>query len=136
MHNFKDPDGLTRRWLEKLAAFDYQVQHRPGKSIGHADGLLRILIVNHVTTSPRKEELDEPVKTKFFELNHKNGNLFASKDLLAHCILSDFKMSAGIARSFKRKFPDNFPERTNSPHFVQEIDDCLIYHLVTKKRFF
>ena len=39
LHNFKDPDGLTARWLEKLAAFDYEVQHRPGKSIGHADGL-------------------------------------------------------------------------------------------------
>ena len=37
LHNFKDPDGLTARCLEKLAAFDYEVQHRPGKSIGHAD---------------------------------------------------------------------------------------------------
>ena len=42
MHNFKDPDGITARWLEKLALFDYDVQHRPGKSIGHADGLSRI----------------------------------------------------------------------------------------------
>ena len=45
LHNFKDPDGLTARWLEKLAAFDYEVQHRPGKSIGHADRLSRIPIV-------------------------------------------------------------------------------------------
>ena len=37
LHNFKDPDGLTARWLKKLAAFDYEVQHQPGKSIGHAD---------------------------------------------------------------------------------------------------
>ena len=42
LHNFKDPDGITARWLEKLALFDYDVQHRPGKSIGHADGLSRI----------------------------------------------------------------------------------------------
>ena len=41
-HNFKDPDALTARWLEKLAAFNYEVVHRPGKSIGHADGLSRI----------------------------------------------------------------------------------------------
>ena len=45
-------------------------------------------------------------------------------------------MSAGIARSFKRKFPYSFPENTNSPFFVQQLDDRCIYHLVTKKRFF
>ena len=45
-------------------------------------------------------------------------------------------MSAGIARSFKRKFPYNCPESTNSPLFVQQLDDRFIYHLVTKKQFF
>ena len=44
-------------------------------------------------------------------------------------------MSAGIARSFKRKFPYNFTESTNSPLFIQKLDDRFIYHLVTKKRF-
>ena len=136
LHNFKDLYGLTTRWLEKLAAFDYEVQHRPGKSFGHADGLPRIPFVNQVTTFQSKEKLVEPVKTKFFELHHKNGNLFDSKDSLAHCISSDFKMSAGVARSFKRKYPYNFPESTNSPLFVQQIDNRFIYHLVTKKRFF
>ena len=42
LHNFKDPDAPTARWLEKLAAFNYEVLHRPGKSIGHADGQSRI----------------------------------------------------------------------------------------------
>ena len=135
LHNFKDPDLLTARWLEKLAAFDYEVQHRPGKGIGHADGLSRIPIVNQVTTSQSEEKPGEPVKTKFFELVHKNCNLFESKDSLAHCISSDFKMSAGIVRNFKRKFPCNFPESTNSPLFVQQLDDRFIYHLITKKRF-
>ena len=136
LHNFKDPDGLTARWLEKLAAFYYEVQHRPGKSIGHADVIPQTHIVNQVTISKIKEELEESVKTIIFELIHKNGNLFESKDPLAHCVSSDFKMSAGIARSFKRKFPYNFPETTNSPFFVQQVDDRFIYHLVTKKRFF
>ena len=35
----------------KLAAFDFEVQHRPGKSIGHADGFSRIPIVNQMITS-------------------------------------------------------------------------------------
>ena len=42
LHSFKDPDGITARWLEKLASFDYEVCHQPGKSIGHVDGLSRI----------------------------------------------------------------------------------------------
>ena len=88
-----------------------------------------------MATSQSKEKPDEPVKTKFFELIHKTGNFFDSKDSLAHCISSDFKKSAGIARSFKRKFPYNFPETTNSPLFVQQLNDRFIYHLVTKKRF-
>ena len=55
LHTFKDPDGITARWLENLAAFDYEVQHRPGKSFGHVDGLSQIPIVNQVTTSPSKK---------------------------------------------------------------------------------
>ena len=42
LHSFKDPDGTTPRWLEKLEPFDYEVRHRPGNSIGYADGLSRI----------------------------------------------------------------------------------------------
>ena len=42
LHNFKDPDTLTTRWLEKLAAFDYEIEHRSGKSIGHADCMSRL----------------------------------------------------------------------------------------------
>ena len=112
------------------------MQQRPGKSNGHADGLSRIPIVNEVTTSRSKKKLDEPVKTNFFEIIHKIGNLFESKVSLAHCISSDFKMSAGIARSFNCKFPYNFPESTSSPLFVQQLDGRFTYQLVTKKRFF
>ena len=92
--------------------------NRRGKSIGHADGLSQIPIINPVTTSQSNEKLDEPVKTRFFELIQNNANLFESKDSLAHCKSLDFKMSAGFARSFKRNFPYNFPEITNSPLFV------------------
>ena len=42
LHNFEDPDEMTARWLERLAAFGYTVRHRPGTSIGHADGLSRV----------------------------------------------------------------------------------------------
>ena len=42
LHNFKDPDGLTARWLEKLAAFEYEIVHCSGKSNGDADSMSRI----------------------------------------------------------------------------------------------
>ena len=45
-------------------------------------------------------------------------------------------MHAGLARSLKNKLTYNFLESTNSPVFVQRIDDSFIYHLVTRKRFF
>ena len=41
-HNFKDLDGMTARWLERLASFDYTVHHRLGTSIGQSDGLSRV----------------------------------------------------------------------------------------------
>ena len=41
LHSFKDPDGITKRWLKKLAPFDYEVLHRPGKSIGLAGEMPR-----------------------------------------------------------------------------------------------
>ena len=36
LHDFKDPDPLAAPWLNKLAAIDYAIAHRSGKSIGHA----------------------------------------------------------------------------------------------------
>ena len=37
----QDPTGQTARWLELLAAYDFQVDYRPGKKHGNADGLSR-----------------------------------------------------------------------------------------------
>ena len=37
----KEPSGQVVRWLEQLAEFTYNVQHRPGKKHGNADALSR-----------------------------------------------------------------------------------------------
>lgn len=39
---FKDPDGQVSRWTEKLADYDFDIVHRPGKLHGNADGLSRM----------------------------------------------------------------------------------------------
>ena len=66
LHNFKDPDGLTARWLEKLAAFEYEIVHRSGKSIGHADSMSRIpnqdATMDHPNSPTRGAEAKHPTQ--------------------------------------------------------------------------
>ena len=42
LYSFKESDGLVARWIEKLSKFDFTIEHRAGKLIGHADALSRI----------------------------------------------------------------------------------------------
>ena len=39
--NFKHPENRLARWLETLAAYDYDLKYRPGTTISHADALSR-----------------------------------------------------------------------------------------------
>jgi transposase InsO family protein len=39
---FKDPEGQLARWLEVIAAYDMEIEHRAGKLHGNADGLSRL----------------------------------------------------------------------------------------------
>jgi len=41
LRNFKEPTGQLARWLERLAEFDFVVQHRPGRKHTNADALSR-----------------------------------------------------------------------------------------------
>ena len=36
--NYKDADGMLARWLAKLQAYDFTIEHRPGLQHGNADG--------------------------------------------------------------------------------------------------
>ena len=40
--NFKDPDGQIARWLEILAPFDFEIQHRPDKKHENVDAFSQI----------------------------------------------------------------------------------------------
>ena len=39
--SFKYPEGQLARWLELLGNYDLQIEYRPGKQHGNADGLSR-----------------------------------------------------------------------------------------------
>ena len=41
-YSFKEPDGMVARWIEKLGQFNFDIKHRAGKKIPHADCLSRI----------------------------------------------------------------------------------------------
>ena len=144
LHSFKDPDGKTARWLEKLARFDYEVCHRPGKSISQADGFSRI-----PPSSINALETDLPLtstqigipKTATAINNYQEvvGNVFDSMHSIAHCVSADFEMSAGIARPCKRKVPTKYPSDLDLSYFPlwpQWLPDTRrnLYHLFTKQK--
>ena len=146
LHSFKDPDGITARWLKKLAPFDYEVRHRPGKSIGHADGLSRIppKSVNAIETdlhSTSKQNETPQIATIINIYQEVIGNVFDSNGSIAHCVSADFNTSAGIARHFKRKFPTKYLYNLDHsyiplwPQWLRETRRYL-YHLVTKQKYF
>ena len=154
LHNFEDPDALTARWLEKLAAFNYEVVHRPGKTIGHADGLsttpLSGLIAISSSSKRCSVDLDndsewpdrqQPHDAWSFEYSEVYDDILQSKDSIAHCISADFKLGAGVARGIKRRFPSTYPNREAIDKKVlwpQCISDpgCFVYHLITKARYY
>ena len=72
LHNFKDPDALTARWLEKLAAFDYEIEHRSGKSIGQADCMSRLPATTAALNMTAIMDLDASVVG---QPNHSSQNL-------------------------------------------------------------
>ena len=39
LFNFKEPEGQVAHWLESLSAFDFEIEHRPGRQHRNADGL-------------------------------------------------------------------------------------------------
>ena len=38
----KNPGGQVARWIEFLSTFHMEIEHRPGRSHGNADGVSRI----------------------------------------------------------------------------------------------
>ena len=71
-HNFKDPDALTARWLETLAAFDYEIEHRRGKSIGHPDCMSRLPATTAALTMTATMDVDASIVG---QPNHSSQNL-------------------------------------------------------------
>ena len=65
------------------------------------------------------------------------GDDLQSTDTIAHCISTDFKLGAGIARSNERSFPDKkaIASEVIGPQWIAE-SQSFVYHLITKVRYF
>ncbi|XP_026526821.1 uncharacterized protein K02A2.6-like, partial [Notechis scutatus] len=93
------------RWSEFLAAYDYQLQHHPGKAIPHADALSR---------SPLPEAIDDPAPT----LTALQIETLPAPPLTARDIAAETKKDPVFARVLswvKRGWPDNEPNDTFAP---------------------
>ena len=121
LHNFRDPDALSARRLDKLAASDYEVLHRP-KKVCHADTTFRTplgafnanLFDNPAADLPEKDQewpnrtKECPTDPKKFQYSEIQIDVLQSTDSIVHCISVDFKSGAGITRSIKRRFPAQY----------------------------
>ena len=95
--NFRDPEGQWARWLQRLQEYDFDIQHRPGKSHGNADGLTRrpcdcrpcVRLETPVATT------DQPVPTEKVRQIIVHGMSLNSE----RALLSPPKSPSGVRRS-------------------------------------
>ena len=57
--NFKNPEGQVARWLEELSTFPMEIEHRPDRLHGYADGLSWIPC-KQCDAMSKKYDTDEP----------------------------------------------------------------------------
>ena len=81
LYNFKDPEGMIERLLERLGQFDFEMEHNAGKDIPHANCLLRVQSEEEDTTAfiaalTFEENVQEQLKNPWMLLQNTNsGNI-------------------------------------------------------------
>ena len=73
LQNFRDPVGQNARWQARLAAFDFEIRHRPGRKHANADTLSRVCETNYVLHIP--EWLETISKPDFAEEQQRDSTL-------------------------------------------------------------
>ena len=61
---FKQPEGQTARWLQKLQEYDFEIVHRPGRMHGNADAMSRVprpCLASDCSHCRRQEQREETV---------------------------------------------------------------------------
>ena len=73
--------------MQKFAAFDYEVHHRPGKTIGHTDGLSRIPVAKIQTVEPERGTRTHQRENETSQEEYKWPNEYSGHQ--ADCALRD-----------------------------------------------
>ena len=72
LRNFKKPVVQMARWLQRLAEYDFKIEHRAGKNHANTDGVERILSTLAIVTED-KQWITPSLKTKIS--NHQKNNV-------------------------------------------------------------
>jgi len=59
LQTFNTPEGILARWIETLAEFDIEIEHRPGLSHSNIDGMSRPFCKQCFGKEPKPEWVDE-----------------------------------------------------------------------------
>ncbi|GBM04383.1 Retrovirus-related Pol polyprotein from transposon 297 [Araneus ventricosus] len=65
--NFREPEGLIARWIQRLQEYDFEIQHRKGTSHGNADALSRRPCkesCKHCTNAEKKFGMETDISVK------------------------------------------------------------------------
>jgi len=77
LKTFKRPEGILARWIETLAEYDYEIQHRPGRLHSNADAVSRqtckqcwgrVAPTTCIDECERADELVEPLSVHVVRL--------------------------------------------------------------------
>ena len=122
LHSLKSPKGMAGRWIDELASYDFQVQHRPGRLNLNADCLSR---ADHLPPPTEEEELEQ--KEWLSELNPEDMRVEQQKDP----VLQEVKkwLTAGEPPSreaMKGKTREYFQYRNMFPTLKARPDGLLI----------
>eukprot|EP01080_Neovahlkampfia_damariscottae_P005602 gene5602-9419_t len=128
----RNPRSLFLHMDQKVvdSIFDAESNVEKAKKLVTAEDY-KIFINNH----PELKKLEDKYTIKEIE-----GDLFESKDSLAHCVSKDLAMSKGVAVGFVKNFGgvDELKSQKKSPGevaFLQLKDRCIFY-LITKENYF
>ena len=68
-----DAQGQTARWMVRLAAFDFDIKHRPGKQHGNADGMSRTPFLRCAQCELRPKTVNTATQTRKKEQSRDRG---------------------------------------------------------------
>ena len=75
-----DPQGQTARWMVKLAMFDFEIKHRPGKQHSNADGVSRRPFLRCAQCEIRHQGAYETKRQKKVAVVHQDATTQTMKD--------------------------------------------------------